>query len=356
MLTADILINKTSSIKDALKTLNRTAGKVLLVVDVENKLLGTITDGDVRRYILSGKNITKNADVRGVYNRKPIYINKRDFSANVARAIMIKNKIELLPILDDDNKVVDFITWTKLFAGGGIEKPKIENLPVVIMAGGKGTRLDPFTQILPKPLIPVGDKAIIDIIMDKFSEYGINEFYISINHKAKMIKAYFEEMSKKYIIHYIEEKYPLGTAGSLKFLQAKVKDSLLVSNCDIIIDCDYNEVVEFHKSNNYDITIIGSLKHFVIPYGVCVIKKNGLLINMIEKPEYNFLLNTGMCILKKDTLALIPAKQKFHVTDLVNEVKRKGGKVGVFPISEGSWIDVGQWEEYKKAIEKLRVP
>lgn len=355
MLSAGIFIKKNTSIKDALKTLNKTAEKALLVVDDSVKLLGTLTDGDIRRYILSGKNITESADIGGVYNKKPIYISKRMFSIEAARETLIKNKIELLPILDEEGKVADYTTWTKVFSGGKIARKKIEPMPVVIMAGGKGTRLDPFTRILPKSLIPVGEKAIIEVIMDKFYEYGISEFYISINHKAKMVKAYFEEINKKYVIHYLEEEYPLGTAGSLRFLRGKVKDSLMVSNCDIIVDCDYSEIVEFHKSNNYDITIIGSLKHFVIPYGVCVIEKNGLLTDMIEKPEHNFLVNTGMCILRKQTLDLIPHKQKFHITDLVKKARRSGGKVGVFPISESSWIDVGQWEEYKKSIHKLQL-
>ena len=353
MVLNDILINETSSIKDALRVLDSTAERALLVVDGQNKLLGTVTDGDIRRYILSGKSINDSSDIRTVYNKEPIYIRRDEFSLELAKDKLINNKIELLPVLDKEDRVMDFTTWAQLFSSARKKTSQIKDLPVVIMAGGKGTRLDPFTRILPKPLIPIGEKAIIDIIMEKFSDYGINEFYISINHKAKMIKAYFEEMNGRYTIHYIEEERPLGTAGSLRFLREKVKDSLLVSNCDIIIDCDYSEIVRFHKENDYDITIVSSLKHFVIPYGICEIAKDGLLTDIIEKPEYNFLVSTGMCILKKDVLEVIPTEKKFHITELIDTVKNNKGKVGVFPISESSWIDIGQWEEYHKSIRSL---
>jgi len=355
MVLNDFLINETLSIKEVLRTLDRTGEKTLLVVDEQNKLLGTITDGDLRRYILSGKSITNNSDIKTIYNKNPIYIKRDEFSVELAKDKLIENKIELLPVLDEEGRVIDFTTWTQIFSGEKRDKPKIKNIPVVIMAGGRGSRLDPFTRILPKPLIPIGDRAIIDIIMEKFSDFGINEFYISINHKASMIKAYFEETNKKYSIRYIEEKEPLGTAGSLKFLQGKVKDSLMVSNCDILIKCDYSEIVKFHKENNHDITIVSSLKHFVIPYGICEIEENGLLTNMVEKPEYNFLVNTGMCVLRKNVLKLIPAEKKFHITDLINAVKGNKGKVGVFPISEHSWVDIGQWKEYHKSVKSLKL-
>ena len=226
---------------------------------------------------------------------------------------------------------------------------------MVIMAGGKGTRLDPFTRILPKPLIPIGDKAIIDIIMDKFADQGIKEFYVSINTKAHMIKSYFKEVNTKYSISYIEEEEPLGTAGSLKFLEGRIKGSVLVSNCDIIVDCDYAEVVDFHRNNGYDVTIVGSYRHFTIPYGICEIEKNGLLKDLKEKPEYDFLVNTGMTVLGKKTLGLIPAGEKFHITDLITRVRENRGKVGVFPINEKSWIDVGHWEEYHKSVKLLGI-
>lgn len=344
------LITKNISVKEAMKRMNKVGEKILFVIEENNRLSGSLSDGDIRRWILKEGGLGEKID--RIYNRNPMFVTE-DYNAEEVKQLMLNNKVEQIPVIDNQKVVVEILSWKNMFDKNVIAPKKKLNMPVVIMAGGKGTRLDPFTRILPKPLIPIGEKAIIDIIMDKFAEYGINEFYISVSHKAKMVKSYFEEVNTKHIIHYIEEAYPLGTAGSLRFLQGKIKESVLVSNCDIVIDCDYSEIVEFHNKNKYDITIVGSFRHFIIPYGICKIEKDGLLTNITEKPEYDFLVNTGMCILKKNTLELIPKDQKFHITDLVRKVKDNRGKVGVFPISEKAWIDVGQWEEYHQAVKNL---
>ena len=248
------------------------------------------------------------------------------------------------------------MTWDDLFGTTQIKtvKDKI-NIPVIIMAGGKGTRLDPFTRVLPKPLIPVGDKTIVEIIIDKFLVYGANTFFLSVNHKANIIKSYFEDLTLSYYLYYIEENSPLGTAGSLKLIQNKISENIFVTNCDILVDADYFDLSVFHKSNNYSITIVASLKHFNIPYGVCEINDGGALKKIIEKPEYNFLVNTGMYVLKSEVLNLIPSDKAFDMTDLINAVTFSGGKVGVYPISEKSWIDIGEWSEYRKALEALKI-
>jgi NDP-sugar pyrophosphorylase family protein len=225
----------------------------------------------------------------------------------------------------------------------------------VIMAGGKGTRLDPFTRILPKPLIPIGDKSIIEIIIDKFLKYQINHFIVSVNEKSKIIKSYFEELNPPYSISYIHEPKPLGTAGSLKYLDKKDCHSIIVTNCDIIIDADYADLVDSHLKDNNDITLVASMKQYKIPYGVCEIENGGALKTIIEKPEYNFLVNTGMYIIKTESLKLVPFEEYFHMTHLIEKVKAAGGKIGVYPISESSWIDTGEWEEYKNALKAFNL-
>ena len=170
-----------------------------------------------------------------------------------------------------------------------------------------------------------------------------------------MVKAYFEEVKLDYKIHYVEEKMPLGTAGSLKLIEDFIKDSLIVSNCDIIIDADYHEIVAFHKKKNNDITVVGSFRHFTIPYGICHIQNGGNLVSIEEKPEYDFLVNTGMYILKKSVLRHIPKNKFYNATDLIQAVQDSGGKVGLFPIDEKSWIDVGQWEEYHRTVRLLQM-
>ena len=221
------------------------------------------------------------------------------------------------------------------------------------MAGGKGTRLDPFTRVLPKPLIPIGERTIIEIIMDNFSQFGIREYYISINHKGKMIKAYFEDNTPDVTISYLEENAPLGTAGALKLLGDTVQGDFFVSNCDIIVRADYRSIYDFHKENNFALTLIASMQHHVIPYGVCEIEEGGALREIREKPEYDFLVNTGFYLLSADILKHIPADTRFDMPDLIKILQSNQLSVGVYPVSEKSWIDIGQWSQYKQAIEKL---
>ncbi|GAB4284895.1 MAG: hypothetical protein Kow0068_10100 [Marinilabiliales bacterium] len=222
------------------------------------------------------------------------------------------------------------------------------NVPVVIMAGGKGTRMKPFTDVLPKPLIPIGNKTMIEIIMDEYNKHGIKEFYLSINYKGKLIKAYFEDF-KEYIIHFIEEEQFLGTAGSLKLLNGKIHTPFFVSNCDILIKGSYADIYNFHNNGNYDLTIVAAMVNYKIPYGVCKINKGGALKSIEEKPEYNFLINTGMYVLNPKILNYIPNNQFYNITNLINILKNTDHKIGVYPVSEGSYIDTGQWEQYKKA-------
>ena len=221
------------------------------------------------------------------------------------------------------------------------------------MAGGKGTRLDPFTRIFPKPLIPIGDNPIIEIIMDKFAKYGMKSFIISVNTKAKMIKAYFEDSRSKYNISFIDEDKPLGNIGALRFLEGKLKTPFFISNCDIIVECDYTKIYEFHQQHNCDLTIVGSLQHYTIPYGVCDIENGGILKSIKEKPEYDLLVNTGMYVFNPDILKFIPKNEFFNIPDLIKKLKKARKKIGVYPVSEKSWIDVGKLSEYKKHINIL---
>ena len=348
----EYLISADISVKKAMHKMDESGKRVLFVVNEKTKLEGALTDGDVRRWILREGSLTD--EVRNVCNSRPLFV-REGSSPEEMKKLMLKERMEGLPVINADNQVVEVLFWDDLYGEIRVSSAEKLDMPVVIMAGGKGTRLDPFTRILPKPLIPIGERTIIDIIMEKFSHHGIKEFYISINHKAKMIKSYFEEMDLGYVIHYIEEEKPLGTAGSLRFLHGKVDGSVIVSNCDIIVDCDYREVVDFHTSNGYDMTMVGSFRHFVIPYGICEIGKDGVLVNMTEKPEYDFLVNTGMSVLKSSTFALIDENRQFDITDLAEKIKANGGKVGVFPINEKSWIDIGQWEEYHKSLSAMGI-
>jgi len=344
-----LLIDKSVVVKDAMRQLDKTAKKIVFIVDENQKLIGSLTDGDIRRWIL--KDGSLQAAVEEVCF-KDTYFVRMPYDLEVVKKEMIERDIKYIPVVDKGKKIKEFIIWDEIF---GKIKKKIENkldVNVVIMAGGKGTRLDPFTKILPKPLIPVGDKTILEHIINRFLEFNVSHFYISINHKAKIIKSYFEELNPEYSITFITEDKPLGTIGSIKQLEGKVNKEIILTNCDIIIESDYLDILSYHKESKNDITILSLLKHYKIPYGVCKVK-NGLLLSIEEKPEYDLLVNTGMYVINPKLLGLIPENTKFDATNFIDMVKNKGYKVGIYPISDNAWIDVGEWHEYKKAVERL---
>jgi len=343
------LIQRNESIKKAIKLIDKGARKIIFVVDIKNKLYGALTDGNIRRWIIKTGGIE--GKVEDICNKNPIFVNK-DYSIKQVKEILLSKKIEAVPVVDKERKIKKILFWSDIFQKKEKEYEQI-NLPVVIMAGGKGARLDPFTRILPKPLIPIDNKAIIEVIMDEYAKFGIKKFYITINHKAKIIKAYFEEQKSDYSLEFIEEDTPLGTAGALKLLENKVNTSFFVSNCDIIIKEDYSKIYDFHKENDYILTLVGSMQHHMIPYGVCEIEKGGTLKKINEKPEYDFLVNTGMYLLNPEVFRFIPNNKFYNITDLISVLKKNNYEVGVYPVSEKSWIDIGHWEKYKSNLNKL---
>ncbi len=344
------LIDENFTIKQTMRRMSEIGEKELFIVDAQLQLKGAVSDGDIRKWILKGGLLDD--PVSGAFNRSPQSV-KKGYRIKNVKQIMLDKKIESVPVLDDNGVVQEVLIWDAVFAGKVDKyKPKL-NIPVIIMSGGRGTRLDPFTRILPKALIPIDGKPIIEVIMDKFNAYDIKDFFITVNHKARMIKSYFEEMNQKYRITYIEEDKPLGTAGSLKFLEKKLKDPFLVTNCDVIIDSDYGDIINFHTEHKYDLTVVVSCRHYVIPYGVCEIEGGGLLKSIKEKPEYDLLVNTGMYVMNNRILSLVPKNKFFNMTDLISVAKEKNFKIGVFPINEKSWMDIGQWEEYYKAIKDV---
>lgn len=350
---SEILLNEMATVKEAMKFLDKTAEKILFIVDENNSLKGALTDGDIRRWIL--KDGSLNAKVVEVCNQDCYHVHL-GFNLEVVKKEILQRKIVYVPVVNDLNIVIEFLIWDNLF-DSGIKRKTLRSLdiPVVIMAGGKGTRLDPFTKILPKPLIPIGDKTILELIIDKFVDFGVTDFTLSVNYKAKIIKSYFEEISPDYSISYIDEDVPLGTAGSLGSFDPGYAKCFFVTNCDIIISADYSEILQFHYENMNDITVVASLKHIKIPYGVCKLGPEGLLDTIDEKPENDYLISTGMYIVNPNLLDLIPRGSVYHMTNLIEDANSVGKRIGVFPISENSWIDTGEWVEYQKAVKKLLI-
>ena len=343
-----ILIPKNSSLEQALKKMTES-GKKCLIVANEGKFIGTLSDGDVRKAILSGKSI--DSPIKGIFNENSFSILEGNFKEEDLKKVFLEKKYDLIPVLDKNNLVIDIVEWGELF------KPKPSahkrDMPVVVMAGGEGTRLNPFTNILPKPLIPLNDKTVIEKILDSFTDSGFHNFFLTVNFKAKILRAFFEELEPDYSIGFVEEKIPLGTAGSLQMLQEELKSTFLLTNCDVILDLDHGDLIDFHNQNNCELTLVASAKKLTIPYGACEIDEQGFLSKIIEKPSLDYLINAGLYVLEPSVLKGIPDGGFFHITDLIEKVKSKGKKVGVFPIEDGAWIDIGQWEEYRSALRKL---
>lgn len=346
----DLIVPPEISILEAMKTLDKTAGKCLIVVAENNKLMGTLTDGDLRRSILAGSRFSENISTS--YHTEPTVLFKDSYTLEAAKKLLRSGKLDLIPIVDENHLIVDYVTWSTVGAENQLEK-SLTDVPVVIMAGGKGTRLEPFTKIMPKPLVPVHEKPIIEHIIERFTKLGCNDFYITINYMGKILKAYFEELHPEYQVNFVEEREPLGTAGSLCFLNGKFNQDFFVTNCDIIIKADYVSLYKFHQKGDYDVTLVASAKEYVIPYGTCELNDDGYLSHINEKPSYDFLINTGLYVLNPDVLELIPENKFYHITQLIEAAKNQGKKVGVYPIDDDSWVDVGQWNEYKKAINSL---
>jgi NDP-sugar pyrophosphorylase family protein len=266
-----------------------------------------------------------------------------------AKEYMKNFSVEALPILDNDHNIVSVILWND----DEIEPKRNLKVPIVIMAGGLGKRLYPYTKILPKPLIPIGEIPIVEHIINRFNRYGSNQFYLVVNHKKNMIKAYFNEIKKAYKVDYVDEDKPLGTGGGLSLLKGKIESTFILSNCDILIQEDYEKIYNFHKNENNLITMVCSLKNIQIPYGVIEISEKGEIESMKEKPELSFFTNTGMYIVEPNIIEELVEDKPIDFPDIIEQYRAKGEKIGIYPISENSWMDMGQIDEMEEMRRRL---
>jgi len=342
----DKIIGINDTIVSALKRMDGHRTKLVFVFDGD-KFDCILTIGDIQRAIIRQANLSD--PVSTILDRDKIYASEKDSIEHI-KEVMFKELIDCMPVLNDTGEIVDVLFWHDVFTENVSDnRPKID-LPVVIMAGGKGTRLKPITNVLPKPLVPVGDKTILEVIMDQFEGIGCHKFYMSVNYKADMMKYYLSQLDHKYDIEFFMEDKPLGTIGSVSLLKGKIKTPFFVSNCDSINEQDYRDVYDYHVNNNNDMTIVTMIKSFKIPYGVIETGEDGLMVSLKEKPEQTYQVNTGVYILNPDLIYEIPEGEFFHITQLMEKVKVRGGRVGCFPVSEDAWKDMGEWPEYLKMI------
>ncbi len=335
--------NRKLTISEAMQRIDGNTYGVLFLIDESGILLGCITDGDIRRFLLSGGKMEDMAI--DAANKQPKVAN----TIREARQLYHKRDYVVIPVIGENGSILDLYSGEP---GESIIKPrKSLKTPVVINAGGKGSRLDPYTRVLPKPLIPIGDLPIIEHIMKEYQSYDCNEFHIIVNYKRDLMKAYFVDDDKHYNITWYDEVNPLGTGGGLSLLRGKFSDTFFFTNCDALLTANYESMLKFHKENNNDITMICAYKNINIPYGVVEMGTNGVIENMKEKPLMSFLTNTGIYIVEPEIVDDVEDDVSIGFPDIVEMEKQKGRKVAAFPVSENDWMDMGQLPE----LEKMRV-
>jgi len=334
-----ILVKENFSIKETLKVIDSGAIRLAVVVDKNNKVIGTISDGDIRRAILKGFNL--NDSIKEIYFKNPILAKTNESSEAIIKKA-IENKVYQIPVVNEKNYLIEIVDLATL-----LKNKKRKNL-IILMAGGLGSRLKPLTNETPKPLLKVGDKPILETIINNFKNSGFENFLISVNYKKELIKDYFKDGSEFGVnIKYIDENKRLGTAGALSLLENKPKEPFFVMNGDLLTNIDFSKMLDFHIEKNSVATMAVIERDFQIPYGV--IEINDLdITNIKEKPTYKFFINGGIYLLNSEVLKFIPKNQFFDMPTLFEKLIQINKKTLSFPIHE-YWLDIGRIEEYQKA-------
>jgi dTDP-glucose pyrophosphorylase len=337
------LIASGSSIKKALQQLDILAkDAILFVVDEKDKLIGSLTDGDVRRGLL--RDISIEDQVDKIIQSNPRFIKKGE--RDIQKVIEFREgNFRILPVLDNKDRIVNIINFRQMRS----------YLPVdaVIMAGGRGQRLQPLTDTVPKPLLKVGDKAIMEHNLDRLALYGIDDFWFSVKYLGKQIEEFFGDGNKRNIrIEYVWEEEPLGTIGAVSTIDNFSHEYILVTNSDILTNLDYEDFYLGFIRNDADLAVVSIPYQVSVPYGVLE-TSNGHIMSFKEKPTYTYYSNGGIYLMKKAVLSLLPKNRNFDATDLIEKLIAEKKKVISYPLV-GYWLDVGRHDDYKKAQEDIK--
>ena len=335
----DIVVKESTSIIEVLKIIDKSSKQLALVVDDSNKLLGTISDGDIRRALL--KKISLNESVKNIYFKKPTIASINDSREEIINLCKIK-KIYQIPIVDNEGSLIGIEVLNELISN----EKKLNK--VILMVGGLGTRLHPLTEKTPKPMLEVGKKPILLTIVEKFAEYGYTDIVMCVNHKANIIKDYFGDGAKFGVnIEYVLEDKRMGTAGALSLLKEKITEPFFVMNGDLLTKVNFEHLHDFHTANHSMGTMCVRDYDFQVPFGVVNIK-NTKILSIDEKPLHKFFVNAGIYIFNPEVLQFIPKDQFYDMPTLFNKLIHENLKVVSFPIME-YWIDVGHIDELERA-------
>lgn len=340
-----ILISQNTSIKDSITVIDNGGVRIVLIVDEEGRLVGTLTDGDIRRAIL--RNVSFNDPVEKIMHKTPVTANSTDSDEKILNLMKLR-VVSQIPILDESLRVIGIKLWDELTAKG-CEKDN----PVIILAGGLGKRLKPLTDNIPKPLVKIGDKPILEIIIEKLKSYGFTNIFISVNYKSSMIEDYFQDGRTFGVkISYLKEKYPLGTASSIRLAKKYISLPFLSINGDILTNVNFDYFLHYHLQYKYDLTIAVSKYQIQVPYGIIKFEEDRVT-KIEEKPEVKFYINAGLYILTPEIIDLIPEDRYFDMTELINIAIREKISIGCFPIRE-YWLDVGGLSDFEKAQKEYK--
>jgi dTDP-glucose pyrophosphorylase len=333
-------ISPDKALKDAIHTIKGSNHGLCVVIDSERRILGTITDGDCRRALIRG--LTLDAPVTEVMNTHFIAV-EEEFPTELLLSLMKTNEIRQIPIVDKSKQLLHIVGMCDFEEN---LLPVTRTVEAVILAGGKGTRLAPLTRFVPKPMLPVAGKPILERIVEDLVSSGITNISISVNYLAKQIEDHFQDGSQFGAhINYLREQQELGTGGPLTLLPPSVKGNVLVINGDVLTNLDFGALVDFHEEDEYDISLCASTHKVQIPYGVLSFDSSGNLKGISEKPTISYPVNSGVYVLSERVRSLIPADTFYPITKVIEEALSSGYRVGVFPIHEG-WDDIGLISQY----------
>ncbi|MCR5214372.1 MAG: NTP transferase domain-containing protein [Eubacterium sp.] len=340
------VVNSNFTVKQTIEKMENELIKGVVVLNDNEEVIGLFTNGDMRSFFMRNGQLSDNITL-AMNDAPKLYYSENEIYEER------KERIRLIYPIVDINKhlvrVVDFENPQNNYSDS------LKDIPLVIMAGGKGTRLYPYTKILPKPLLPIGDETITERIIGSFTKFGCRKVIMILNYKSSMIKSYFDDIKKDYDIQYVEEKDFLGTGGGLKLIRNMVDSRFFLSNCDILIDTDFSSIVRNHIKSDNKITFVCSMKNVIIPYGVIKTDKEGYITEMREKPDYSFMVNTGLYLIEPEVIDNIGDNEFIHLPELAERIIKNGNKVGAFPVSEQSWMDMGQFSEMEDMKRRLGI-
>ncbi len=340
----DFIIDPNATVSAALEQLEHGGYKILFIAP-DDRLEAVVTDGDIRRFLLSHGSMDTAISVAA--SHKPMSV--RGYHEARARELLRDKEITCVPMLDEDGRIHALV-----FNSETVHREiRAIDTPVIMMAGGLGTRLLPYTEILPKPLIPVGSMTMTEQIIGRFRKFGCKRFSLVVNYKKNLIKSYFSEVDTGVELEFVDEDVPLGTGGGLCFYKGRFDSPVFVTNCDSVVEANYADILERHNRSNSVITMVCCKKSVTIPYGVIQTNANGEVTQMLEKPCYELLANTGFYVVSPEFIDMIPDGVFTPITDVIERCRESGKRVSAYTVDEECFIDIGQLEDLKSVEGKL---